>query len=67
MNVDDQGYSFTSKCEYDLLWKTLKGFSYLYRCPLSYTQSCEIEPLSEYASNTLRAKKNGGIMKRWSE
>lgn len=33
----------------------------------SYTLSCEIEPLSESASNTLRAKKNGGIMKRWSE
>ncbi|XP_062310360.1 ral guanine nucleotide dissociation stimulator-like isoform X1 [Osmerus eperlanus] len=33
----------------------------------SYTLSCEIEPLSEYASNTLRAKKNGGIMKRWSD
>uniref|UniRef100_A0A4W5QYB2 Ral guanine nucleotide dissociation stimulator n=1 Tax=Hucho hucho TaxID=62062 RepID=A0A4W5QYB2_9TELE len=33
----------------------------------SYTLSCEIEPLSESASNTLRAKKNGGIMKRWSD
>lgn len=33
----------------------------------SYNLSCEIEPLSESASNTLRAKKNGGIMKRWSE
>lgn len=36
------------------------------RC-CSYGLSCEIEPLSESASNTLRAKKNGGIMKRWSE
>uniref|UniRef100_A0A671X778 Ral guanine nucleotide dissociation stimulator n=1 Tax=Sparus aurata TaxID=8175 RepID=A0A671X778_SPAAU len=33
----------------------------------SYNLSCEIEPLSESASNTLRAKKNGGIMKRWSD
>uniref|UniRef100_A0A8D0D3S0 Ral guanine nucleotide dissociation stimulator n=1 Tax=Sander lucioperca TaxID=283035 RepID=A0A8D0D3S0_SANLU len=32
-----------------------------------YNLSCEIEPLSESASNTLRAKKNGGIMKRWSD
>uniref|UniRef100_A0A674A116 Ral guanine nucleotide dissociation stimulator n=1 Tax=Salmo trutta TaxID=8032 RepID=A0A674A116_SALTR len=33
----------------------------------SYTLSCEIEPLSESSSNTTRAKKNGGIMKRWSD
>ncbi|XP_059921742.1 ral guanine nucleotide dissociation stimulator-like isoform X1 [Gadus macrocephalus] len=33
----------------------------------SYHLSCEIEPLSESASNTLRAKKNGGIIKRWSD
>ncbi|KAL0979551.1 hypothetical protein UPYG_G00186460 [Umbra pygmaea] len=33
----------------------------------SYSLSCEIEPLSESATNTLRAKKNGGIMKRWSD
>ncbi|XP_055775383.1 ral guanine nucleotide dissociation stimulator-like isoform X3 [Salvelinus fontinalis] len=33
----------------------------------SYTLSCEIEPLSESSSNTIRAKKNGGIMKRWSD
>uniref|UniRef100_A0A3B4FJW6 Ral guanine nucleotide dissociation stimulator n=1 Tax=Pundamilia nyererei TaxID=303518 RepID=A0A3B4FJW6_9CICH len=33
----------------------------------SYNLSCEIEPLSESASNTLRGKKNGGIMKRWSD
>ncbi|XP_016401824.1 ral guanine nucleotide dissociation stimulator-like [Sinocyclocheilus rhinocerous] len=32
-----------------------------------YSQSCEIEPLSESASNTLRAKKSSGIMKRWSD
>ncbi|CAM9314248.1 unnamed protein product [Lampetra planeri] len=36
-------------------------------CSCSYNLSCEIEPLSESASNTLRAKKNGGIMKRWSD
>uniref|UniRef100_A0A9J7YV75 Ral guanine nucleotide dissociation stimulator n=2 Tax=Cyprinus carpio TaxID=7962 RepID=A0A9J7YV75_CYPCA len=33
----------------------------------SYSQSCEIEPLSESASNTLRAKKSSGIIKRWSD
>ncbi|XP_026547959.1 ral guanine nucleotide dissociation stimulator-like, partial [Notechis scutatus] len=33
----------------------------------SYGLSCEIEPLSESASNTLKAKKNTGIIKRWSE
>uniref|UniRef100_A0A3B3QPH7 Ral guanine nucleotide dissociation stimulator n=1 Tax=Paramormyrops kingsleyae TaxID=1676925 RepID=A0A3B3QPH7_9TELE len=33
----------------------------------SYSQSCEIEPLSESASNTLKAKKNISIMKRWSD
>uniref|UniRef100_H2N2A2 Ral guanine nucleotide dissociation stimulator n=1 Tax=Oryzias latipes TaxID=8090 RepID=H2N2A2_ORYLA len=33
----------------------------------SYMLSCEIEPLSESACNTLRGKKNGGIMKRWSD
>ncbi|XP_037114864.1 ral guanine nucleotide dissociation stimulator-like isoform X2 [Syngnathus acus] len=33
----------------------------------SYQLSCDIEPLSESAGNTLRAKKNGGIMKRWSD
>uniref|UniRef100_A0A8C9WCF9 Ral guanine nucleotide dissociation stimulator n=1 Tax=Scleropages formosus TaxID=113540 RepID=A0A8C9WCF9_SCLFO len=33
----------------------------------SYSQSCEVEPLSESASNTLRAKKNTGIIKRWSD
>lgn len=42
---------------------TVHGFLALH----SYNLSCEIEPLSESASNTLRAKKNGGIMKRWSE
>uniref|UniRef100_A0A8C9SK36 Ral guanine nucleotide dissociation stimulator n=1 Tax=Scleropages formosus TaxID=113540 RepID=A0A8C9SK36_SCLFO len=33
----------------------------------SYSHSCEIEPLSESASNTLKAKKNTGIIKRWSD
>ncbi|XP_006640816.1 ral guanine nucleotide dissociation stimulator isoform X1 [Lepisosteus oculatus] len=33
----------------------------------SYSLSCEIEPLSESASNTLKAKKNSGIIKRWSD
>ncbi|GCC41963.1 hypothetical protein chiPu_0025759, partial [Chiloscyllium punctatum] len=29
----------------------------------SYNLSCEIEPLAESASNTLKAKKNSGIIK----
>ncbi|XP_029467134.1 ral guanine nucleotide dissociation stimulator isoform X2 [Rhinatrema bivittatum] len=33
----------------------------------SYSLSCEIEALSESASNTLKAKKNTGIIKRWSD
>ncbi|XP_035382802.1 ral guanine nucleotide dissociation stimulator isoform X2 [Electrophorus electricus] len=33
----------------------------------SYSLSCEIEPLSESVSNTLKAKKNTGIIKRWSD
>ncbi|XP_054853660.1 ral guanine nucleotide dissociation stimulator isoform X2 [Eublepharis macularius] len=33
----------------------------------SYGLSCEIEPLSESASNTLKAKRNPGIIKRWSD
>nr|XP_009664051.1 PREDICTED: ral guanine nucleotide dissociation stimulator [Struthio camelus australis] len=33
----------------------------------SYGLSCEIEPLSESASNTLKEKKNTGIIKRWSD
>ncbi|GCB62074.1 hypothetical protein scyTo_0009461 [Scyliorhinus torazame] len=33
----------------------------------SYNLSCEIEPLAESASNTLKAKKNSGIIKRWSD
>ncbi|XP_078502280.1 ral guanine nucleotide dissociation stimulator isoform X3 [Lissotriton helveticus] len=33
----------------------------------SYNFSCEIEPLSESASNTLKAKKNTAIIKRWSD
>lgn len=33
----------------------------------SYNLSCELEPPSESASNTLKAKKNTAIVKRWSE
>ena len=33
----------------------------------SYTLSCELEPPSESASNTLKVKKNTAIVKRWSE
>ncbi|KAK1788527.1 hypothetical protein P4O66_016948 [Electrophorus voltai] len=34
---------------------------------VGYSLSCEIEPLSESVSNTLKAKKNTGIIKRWSD
>ncbi|XP_043849548.1 ral guanine nucleotide dissociation stimulator-like [Dromiciops gliroides] len=33
----------------------------------SYRSSCELEPLSESARNTLQAKKNTGVIKRWSD
>ncbi|XP_044938600.1 ral guanine nucleotide dissociation stimulator isoform X5 [Mustela putorius furo] len=33
----------------------------------SYNLSCELEPPSESASNTLKAKKNAAIVKRWSD
>uniref|UniRef100_A0A452QX72 Ral guanine nucleotide dissociation stimulator n=1 Tax=Ursus americanus TaxID=9643 RepID=A0A452QX72_URSAM len=33
----------------------------------SYSLSCELEPPSESASNTLKAKKNAAIVKRWSD
>ncbi|KAF4016791.1 hypothetical protein G4228_007813 [Cervus hanglu yarkandensis] len=33
----------------------------------SYTLSCELEPPSESASNTLKVKKNTAIVKRWSD
>ncbi|XP_029777017.1 ral guanine nucleotide dissociation stimulator isoform X1 [Suricata suricatta] len=33
----------------------------------SYNLSCELEPPSELASNTLKAKKNAAIVKRWSD
>ncbi|XP_015989418.2 ral guanine nucleotide dissociation stimulator isoform X3 [Rousettus aegyptiacus] len=33
----------------------------------SYNLSCELEPPSESASNTLKAKKNMAIVKRWSD
>lgn len=33
----------------------------------SYSLSCELEPPSESASNTLKTKKSTAIVKRWSE
>ena len=33
----------------------------------SCSLSCELEPPSESASNSLKAKKNAAIVKRWSE
>ncbi|XP_027946268.1 ral guanine nucleotide dissociation stimulator isoform X8 [Eumetopias jubatus] len=33
----------------------------------SYNLSCELEPPSESASNTLKARKNAAIVKRWSD
>lgn len=33
----------------------------------SYSLSCELEPPSESASNTLKSKNSTAIVKRWSE
>lgn len=37
------------------------------RLSRSYSLSCELEPPSESASNTLKARKSTAIVKRWSE
>ncbi|KAL2298102.1 hypothetical protein Nmel_017064 [Mimus melanotis] len=56
-------YSFTQEDQFVEWFHSLERLSEAE----SYGLSCEIEPLSESASNTLKAKKNTGIIKRWSE
>uniref|UniRef100_A0A8C0ICW0 Ral guanine nucleotide dissociation stimulator n=1 Tax=Bubo bubo TaxID=30461 RepID=A0A8C0ICW0_BUBBB len=56
-------YSFTQEDQFVDWFHSLERLSEAE----SYGLSCEIEPLSESASNTLKAKKNTGIIKRWSE
>ncbi|XP_063000634.1 ral guanine nucleotide dissociation stimulator isoform X2 [Elgaria multicarinata webbii] len=56
-------YSFTQEDRF-VAW--FRGMERLSETE-SYGLSCEIEPLSESASNTLKAKKNAGIIKRWSD
>ncbi|NXJ78036.1 GNDS protein, partial [Trogon melanurus] len=56
-------YSFTQEDQFVNWFHSLERLSEAE----SYGLSCEIEPLSESASNTLKAKKNTGIIKRWSD
>uniref|UniRef100_A0A8V5GRE4 Uncharacterized protein n=1 Tax=Melopsittacus undulatus TaxID=13146 RepID=A0A8V5GRE4_MELUD len=56
-------YSFTREDQFVDWFHSLERLSEAE----SYGLSCEIEPLSESASNTLKAKKNTGIIKRWSD
>nr|XP_020650554.1 ral guanine nucleotide dissociation stimulator isoform X2 [Pogona vitticeps] len=56
-------YSFTQEDRFVAWFHSVERLSEVE----SYGLSCEIEPLSESASNTLRAKKNTGIIKRWSD
>ncbi|NXC01050.1 GNDS protein, partial [Orthonyx spaldingii] len=56
-------YSFTQEDQFVEWFHSLERLS----DAESYGLSCEIEPLSESASNTLKAKKNTGIIKRWSD
>ncbi|NXQ78333.1 GNDS protein, partial [Quiscalus mexicanus] len=56
-------YSFTQEDQFVEWFHSLERLSEAE----SYSLSCEIEPLSESASNTLKAKKNTGIIKRWSD
>ncbi|NWZ36205.1 GNDS protein, partial [Brachypodius atriceps] len=56
-------YSFTQEDRFVEWFHSLERLSEAE----SYGLSCEIEPLSESASNTLKAKKNTGIIKRWSD
>uniref|UniRef100_A0A8C0EXA5 Ral guanine nucleotide dissociation stimulator n=1 Tax=Bubo bubo TaxID=30461 RepID=A0A8C0EXA5_BUBBB len=55
-------YSFTQEDQFVDWFHSLERLSEAE----SYGLSCEIEPLSESASNTLKAKKNTGIIKRWT-
>ncbi|NWS50053.1 GNDS protein, partial [Probosciger aterrimus] len=56
-------YSFTREDQFVDWFHSLERLSEAE----SYGLSCEIEPLSESASNTLKVKKNTGIIKRWSD
>ncbi|KAF7241107.1 Ral guanine nucleotide dissociation stimulator [Varanus komodoensis] len=56
-------YSFTQEDRFVAWFHSMERLSEAE----SYSLSCEIEPLSESASNTLKAKKNTGIIKRWSD
>ncbi|XP_029916574.1 ral guanine nucleotide dissociation stimulator isoform X3 [Myripristis murdjan] len=63
LQLASNNYSFTQDSHFREWFASVEKLSEAE----SYNLSCEIEPLSESASNTLRAKKNGGIMKRWSD
>ncbi|KAJ7994065.1 hypothetical protein DPEC_G00262070 [Dallia pectoralis] len=63
LQLASNNYSFTQHSQFREWFSAVERLSEAE----SYALSCEIEPLSESASNTLRAKKNGGIMKRWSD
>ncbi|XP_074150104.1 ral guanine nucleotide dissociation stimulator isoform X6 [Sminthopsis crassicaudata] len=56
-------YSFTPEVRFIAWFHSMERLSE----SESYSLSCELEPLSESASNTLKAKKNPGIIKRWSD
>ncbi|XP_078006100.1 ral guanine nucleotide dissociation stimulator isoform X4 [Phascolarctos cinereus] len=56
-------YSFTPEVRFTAWFHSMERLSE----SESYSLSCELEPLSESASNTLKAKKNTGIIKRWSD
>ncbi|KAM6965640.1 ral guanine nucleotide dissociation stimulator-like [Aplochiton taeniatus] len=63
LQLASNNYSFTQDSHFKEWFSSVDRLSEAE----SYALSCDIEPLSESASNTLRAKKNGGIMKRWSD
>ncbi|XP_024909246.1 ral guanine nucleotide dissociation stimulator isoform X2 [Cynoglossus semilaevis] len=63
LQLASNNYSFTQETHFREWFSSVEKLSEAE----SYHLSCEIEPLSESATNTLRAKKNGGIMKRWSD
>ncbi|KAM4745120.1 ral guanine nucleotide dissociation stimulator-like isoform 1-T1 [Anableps anableps] len=63
LQLASNNYSFTQESHFREWFAAVEKLSEAE----SYNLSCEIEPLSESATNTLRAKKNGGIMKRWSD
>ncbi|XP_028690493.2 ral guanine nucleotide dissociation stimulator isoform X26 [Macaca mulatta] len=56
-------YSITPDEQFGVWFRALERLSETE----SYNLSCELEPPSESASNTLRTKKNTAIVKRWSD